>query len=56
MSEAPERQANPLDLLDAVAELLGQKVAARDDAHEREVVAPLVSLEDLVGDAGHGRG
>ena len=44
---------DPLDLLDLVNEHLREKVASRDDAHEREVVRALVGLEDLVRHARH---
>ena len=44
---------DPLDLLDFVNEHLREKIASRDDAHERDVVRALVGLEDLVRHARH---
>ena len=38
--EASQRDLGPLDLLDLSDQLLGEKVAAGDDAHERDVLAP----------------
>ena len=52
--QAAERQTHPLDLLDLLDELLGKQVAACHDAHEREVLATFVPLEDLVRDARNG--
>ena len=51
--EASERDVHPLDLADPVDELLGEQVAAGDDAHDGQVLASLVALEDLVRDARH---
>src|SRR4029077_18584038 len=40
-----------LDLADPLADALGQMHAARADADQRQVLGPLVALEDLVRDA-----
>ena len=45
---------HPLDGLDALREPLRQQVAARDDAHKRQIAGALVGLEDLMRDAREG--
>jgi len=47
--ELAQRQAHALDLLDALAQHLRQQVAARHDAHERQVIGSVVRFEDLMG-------
>ena len=49
--ELAERHLRALDLLDLLSQALGEQIAARDDADEREVVRALVGLEDLMRDA-----
>ena len=52
--EPSQGDVHPLDRLDALGEPLRQEVAARDDAHQREVARALVGLGDLMGDAREG--
>src|SRR5262245_20342557 len=51
VDDAEGRQRAALDLLHLPAEALGEVDAARADADQREVLASLVALEDLVRDA-----
>ena len=54
MSSLPRGTRNPLDApRSCSASRLGEKVAARDDAHQRDVFRALVGLEDLVRHARH---
>ena len=49
--ELAERHLRALDGLDLLGQALGEQVAARHDADERDVARALVGLEDLMRDA-----
>ena len=51
MSSLPSGTFVPSICLDLLSQALGEQIAARDDADEREVVRALVGLEDLMRDA-----
>ena len=49
--ELADGHLRPLDLLDLLGQALGEQIAARHDADERDVARALVGLEDLMRDA-----